>query len=223
MGTGATFDREGNTEQWHQANEYNLLHGRTGEYGEVFYRSAFYSWYTEAVHDKGYGVSWSAAATFVALQISLLGDNGDLWRPLGALGGVLGHELADALVEFANAGNAGIFEHVFPELRTLYFEGLKGESPQAWDRRVLSREQAYIQQLYENQGIAVQGVLQVMASGSGLMPAPLDAFPFEGSIMSQRDRVSHGLKIGAGLSANPALLNQVLRLGRYGLKIPLAF
>lgn len=56
----------------------------------------------------------------------------------------------DNIENFAESGNAKIFNDAFPKLRALHNgQPLKGEDAAAWDAKMLSQEQHLVQPLYD--------------------------------------------------------------------------
>ncbi len=143
QGDWCKSDRENNTSRWSEANEYNLRHGRSGEYTTIAQRADFYNWFQGYANGMGLNIRWAGAASAVASGISHLTDS----RLIGT------RFSNDHASNFAQVGNRMIFQNVFGKLQALT-NGGAGEfgliSAYAWDAIILAEEQSLIQPLYEN-------------------------------------------------------------------------
>ena len=189
-------DREQNTSRWDSANKYNLQQAKGfEEYKTITQRYQFYRWMDDTVRKQGHEVKWPGAASVVAGQMAALDYESNVF--------FLPNDVADKIVQFGNAGNKAIFNDVFPELRALYNEGLKGhiykgEEAHNWDVQRLTREQRdIVDPIYKLQSPRVIEVLTDMAEGGGrFFPAYDPSLSFHGNdIGDWKQRFDHGMNV----------------------------
>lgn len=191
-------DRTGNTSVWKSANEHNLQQDKGYlQYTSIEQRADFYGWFQGASSAKGNETQWAGAASKIAHEVN--------WLTNGAASafGYSNKELAN----FAEEGNAKIFNDVFGKLKTLYNgDPKKGEDAKRWDGMALSQEQNLIQGLYQNLSDNSYGLLSGLVKqkivGTSLASS-LPPFPSNGNINSPSQRWEYGMReMGYNVSAS---------------------
>ena len=197
-------DRKGNTTTWQTANSYNLQQADgASQYKTIDQRAAFYGWFQSATDAKGFETKWAGAASAVAGEVSWLTNSA------AKLFGYSNNELAN----FAEEGNAKIFNDVFGKLRTLYSGEIKvGADAKRWDAMALSQEQNLVQPLYESLSTGsyslLSGLVKQRLVGTSIASVP--AFPSNHSLDNASHRWEYGMRnmrysVGASQMPNPGL------------------
>jgi hypothetical protein len=207
-------DRKANTGTWHVANEYNLRHGRNGEYPNPELRGAFYRWFYQASTAKGHQTRWALAASIVAA-----GAN-EIATLSGASEEILGAGINE-LQGMMREGNQIIFDNVFPKLRALYDSPtpITGQAALDWDAKTLSEEQNLVQPLYGTASADALKLLEGIAKGDWLTKAgatissassvkegtniakgDVPYFPKAGNLMDVAQRYAYGMKLAGQFS-----------------------
>ncbi|WP_225413843.1 hypothetical protein [Stigmatella hybrida] len=148
-------DRERCTQRWQAACLYNLKANNFGRYTRIIERRDFYRWFYKYTVDKGFTTRWALAASIVATGAYEVAIMNPGIEDLGRMADTVSNDLQGMMRE----GNQVIFDNVFPKLRKLLMNTLKGKSALQWDMLTLAEEQTLIQPLY--QGVAQETRVQL--------------------------------------------------------------
>jgi RHS repeat-associated protein len=198
------LDRKGNTTTWKTANSHNLQQtDGASHYKTIDQRAAFYGWFQSATDAKGFKTKWAGAASEVAGEVSWLTNAG------AKMFDYSNNELAN----FAEEGNAKIFDDVFGKLRTLYNGEVKvGADAKRWDAMALSQEQTLVQPLYDGLSKGSYSLLSGLVKQRlvGTTIASVPPFPANHSLNNATHRWEYGMRnmryqVGASQMPNPGL------------------
>lgn len=198
-------DRSNNTKTWQTANSHNLQQADGAcQYTSIDQRAAFYGWFQNETDAKGFDTKWAGAASEIAGNVSMLTN------VFVKAVGYSNNELAN----FAEEGNAKIFNDVFGKLRTLYNGDIKtGDDAKRWDASALSQEQTLVQPLYDglskNSLGLLSGIVKQRLAGESIFTNALP-FPNNRSVDNPSHRWEYGMKnmgykVGATQMPNPGL------------------
>jgi RHS repeat-associated protein len=157
------------------------------KYTSIGQRADFYKWVAEQLKERGSTVKWAEAAAKVAYQIEYLTK----WYSKAF--GYSNEELAN----FAEEGNAKIFQDVFGKLSTLlHGETLTGDDAKHWDALALSQEQSLVQGLYQGLSNSSLALLSALVKqklvGTGIV-ASVPPFPSDANLLNVQDRWQYGM------------------------------
>jgi RHS repeat-associated protein len=182
-------DNGGGDKKEDDKQNYKNLNDDKGyrKYKTIDERAKFYKWVAGQLAARGSTVKWADAASQIAYQIEYLTK----WYATAF--GYSNEELAN----FAEEGNAKIFQDVFGKLRTLLNgETLTGGDAIHWDATALAQEQTLVQGLYEglsrNSLALLSGLVKQKLAGTGVV-ASVPPFPAGGNLLNVQERWQYGM------------------------------
>ena len=171
------------------------------QYKSIGERAEFYKWVDKKLKAEHSTVKWAGAAAEIAGQVEYLTK----WYAKAF--GYSNEELSN----FAEEGNAKIFNDVFDKLGTLLNGNpLTGDDAKHWDAEALSQEQTLVQGLYQGLSTKSLGLLAGLVKqelvGTGVV-ASVPAFPSNGSLLNVAERWQYGMRNMGYNSSAPDMLN----------------
>jgi RHS repeat-associated protein len=162
-------DRKNDTDTWKNANLFNTLGGKTGEYEGFSQINDYYGWLIEELESRGHEVKWAKGAKGLTEKLSYL-TKAQNDMDYGSLIGLL-TELNEAIVDYAIPNFGQLLASKEP---------IKGEAAYNWDLALVKEEQRDIagkvyNRWYNKPGIAIMTLMvypeyPVMSEFGGIIP-----------------------------------------------------